>query len=151
MTDIAIIWVNGAGDITVNEEEFDLLSDNSLTNAVIISLFTDRAIADDELEKDQQNRGWWGDSFSDEPWGSKLWTLARSKSLQSVADDAEDFAYQALNWMIDENLIDSLVAKATRESTTNSNVKDMLHLNIKLSPSDGSPQRELKFIIEGGV
>lgn len=148
MIDVALIWVNGKGDITVDGEDFVI--DESLTNSVIVSLFTDCAVEDDELEKDQINRGWWGDSYSDSPWGSKLWTLARSKSLQSVADDAEDFAYEALDWMLNENLIDSLVVKATRESTRNSNVKDMLHLNIQLSPSDGSPQRELKITIEGG-
>lgn len=148
MIDVALIWVNGKGDITVDGEDFVI--DESLTNSVIVSLFTDCAVEDDELEKDQINRGWWGDSYSDSPWGSKLWTLARSKSLQSVADDAEDFAYEALDWMLNENLIDSLVVKATRESTRNSTVKDMLHLNIQLSPSDGSPQRELKITIEGG-
>src|SRR5699024_9381802 len=149
MKDAAIIWIDGGGDITVDGE--DLLIDESLTNNVIISLFTDRAVPDDELETDQENAGWWGDSYSDEPWGSKLWLIARSKSLQTVADDVEDYAYQALEWMIDEGLVDSIVVNATRESTANSNVKDALHLNVELAQSRGEKQRSLKIIIEGGA
>ena len=146
--DAAIIWVNGGGDITVDGE--DLLIDESLTTAIIISLFTDRAVPIDELEG-QENAGWWGDSYSDEPWGSKLWLLARSKSLQTVADDAEDYAYEALEWLIDDGHVDSIVVNATRRSSNNSAVKDLLHLHITLSPSNGELQRELKVTIEGGV
>lgn len=149
LVDIAVIWVNGSGDITVDGEDF--LLDDSLTSSVIISLFTDCAVEPEDLEKDQQNRGWWGDSYSDEPWGSKLWLLARSKSTQEVADNAEDYAYEALEWLMNDGFVDSIVINASRESTTNSSVKDLLHLNIMLVPSDGKPQRELKFYIEGGV
>lgn len=147
MKDAAIIWIDGSGDLHVSDE--DLLIDDSLTNYAIISLFTDRQVEPEELEDGQTQRGWWGDSYSDKPWGSRLWLIAREKSLQSVADDAEDYAYEALNWMIDDTLIDSVVATATRESSQNSAVKDILHLNILLMPSDGQPQRTLKFIIGG--
>lgn len=149
MKDAAIIWIDGGGNISVDGE--DLLIDDSLTNAVIISLFTDRAVAEDELPNEKSNAGWWGDSFSDSPWGSKLWLLAREKSLQSVADDAEDYTYDALNWMIDDNLVDSIIATATRESSQNNAVKDVLHLNIEFYLPDGKPQRTLKLIMEGGA
>lgn len=149
MKDVAIIWVDGGGNISVDGE--DLLADDSLTNTVIISLFTDRAVNDDELSADQKNAGWWGDSFSDEPWGSRLWLLAREKSLQSVVDDAEDYAYEALQWLIDDHYLDSVVITASRESSQNNAVKDMLHLNIQLLLPNGEPQRALKFIIQGGA
>lgn len=149
MKDAAIIWIDGFGNLSVDGE--DLLIDDSLTNAVIISLFTDRAVSDDELRDDQSNAGWWGDSFSDSPWGSRLWLLAREKSLQSVADDAEDYAYESLNWMIDDEFVDSIVATATRESSQNNAVKDVLHLNLEFHLPDGQPQRTVKFIMEGGA
>lgn len=149
--DAAIIWVNHAGDITVNGE--DLLIDESLTNFVIISLFTDRAVDPIELTDGQANRGWFGDSFSDSTWGSRLWLLSREKSLQSVLDDAEDYAYEALEWMRKEALVSEIMVKATRESTGKNAVKDILRLDIKLTlPSDNKTyQRELKIMIEGGL
>ncbi|PWD89613.1 hypothetical protein DC081_09145 [Ignatzschineria cameli] len=147
MKDAAIIWVNGAGDISIDGYDFEV--DDTLTSAVIISLFTDRAVEEDELEDGMQNQGWWGDSYSDEPWGSRLWLLRRQKSLDVVASDAEDYAYEALEWLMNEDLIDSIVVNASRESSTNSAVKDMLVLNIQLSPTSGEPQRELKINIEG--
>ncbi|PWD90336.1 phage GP46 family protein [Ignatzschineria cameli] len=146
MRDLAVVWVNGAGDISIDGHDFEV--DDSLTTAVIISLFTDRAVPEDELEEGMQNQGWWGDSYSDEPWGSKLWLLRRQKSTDDVASDAEDYAYEALEWLVNDNLIDSLVVNASRESSTKSAVKDMLVLSIELSPTSGEPQRELKINIE---
>lgn len=40
MTDLAIIWTNGRGDIA--QDGIDMLTDDSLTTDVTISLFTDR-------------------------------------------------------------------------------------------------------------
>lgn len=146
MQDLAVIWVNGAGDLSIDGHDFEV--DESLTTAVILSLFTDRAVAEDELEDGMQNQGWWGDSYSDEPWGSKLWLLRRKKSSEEVVNDAEDYAYEALDWLMNDGFIDSIIVNASRESSTNSAVKDMLVLNIQLSPSNGEPQRELRINIE---
>ena len=40
MADIAVVWDQGCGSLQLNGA--DLLTDNSLLTAVIISLFTDR-------------------------------------------------------------------------------------------------------------
>lgn len=48
MTDLAIVWKDGSGDIA--QDGIDMLTDNSLTTEVVISLFTDRRAQDsDEL------------------------------------------------------------------------------------------------------
>ncbi|SQD03554.1 phage protein GP46 [Escherichia coli] len=44
MTDLAIIWTNGRGDIA--QDGIDMLTDDSLTTDVTISLFTDRRSLD---------------------------------------------------------------------------------------------------------
>ena len=77
MTDIAIVWVNGRGNI--QQAGIDMLTDDSLTTEVIISLFTDRrALDSDDLPGgDSDRRGWWGDSYRDRPIGSRLWLLSR--------------------------------------------------------------------------
>ena len=35
--------------------------------------------------------------------GSRLWTLARTKQLADVLDDAQVYAEQALQWLIDDS------------------------------------------------
>ena len=103
MTDLALTWNNrlGAGDICVVGA--DLLADDGLQTAILISLFTDARVREDELpEGHTWRRGWWGDGVEDEPdvTGSKLWTLRRSKATQEVLVRARAFAREALQWMI---------------------------------------------------
>lgn len=133
--DIAVIWINGAGDIEIEGD--DLKTDDSLTNMIIHSLFTDRAVTEPELDKDQRNRGWWGDSFSSMPWGSRLWLLEREKSQEEVCSRAEDYSYEALNWLIDAELIQSTHVTATRESIQRNSIKDWLQITILLTLKDG--------------
>lgn len=63
MADIAIVWRNGRGNLALNGS--DLLTDNSIETAVIISLFTDRRAQPSDLIPDgsTDRRGWWADSF----------------------------------------------------------------------------------------
>lgn len=59
MADIAVVWDQGCGSLQLNGA--DLLTDNSLLTAVIISLFTDRrALDSDEIpDGTRDRRGWW--------------------------------------------------------------------------------------------
>ena len=103
MTDLAITWNNriGAGDICVVGA--DLQADDGLETAIILSLFTDARVREDELPSGHTwRRGWWGDAVDDEPdtTGSKLWTLRRSKATQEVLVRARAFCRDALRWMI---------------------------------------------------
>ncbi len=79
MADIAVVWDQGCGSLQLNGA--DLLTDNSLLTAVIISLFTDRrALDSDEIpDGTRDRRGWWGDSFRERPVGSRLWLLSRER------------------------------------------------------------------------
>nr|GAT43694.1 predicted protein [Mycena chlorophos] len=92
----------------------DLLSGNDLTTAVLISLFTDRlAEASDTIPDGTTNRrGWWGDLDQDYPIGSRLWLLARSKLTQAVANKAQDYCIEALQWMIDDGVAASVTVTA---------------------------------------
>ena len=87
MTDLAVFWDNrlGAGDICVVGA--DLQAEAGLDTAILISLFTDARVRDEELPPGHTwRRGWWGDDVEDEPdsTGSKLWTLRRSKATLEV-------------------------------------------------------------------
>ncbi|WP_338804415.1 phage GP46 family protein [Xenorhabdus griffiniae] len=86
----------------------DLMTGNDLQTAIIISLFTDRqARADDEIDGTDR-RGWWGDSESDYQIGSRLWLLHRQKLTTAAALAAEDYAREALQWMLDDGVAASI-------------------------------------------
>lgn len=139
MTDIAIIWKNGQGDIVQNG--IDLLVDDSIETAVIISLFTDRrAEAGDSIPDGTSNRrGYWGDTYRSRPIGSRLWLLSREKQMASVLVRAEAYASEALTWLIDDAL-------ASAVHITASNPADgWLALTINIHLSDGSPLPPFEF------
>lgn len=112
MSDIAIVIdSSGAGDFAMSGD--DLLLDEGLETAVIISLFCDRQVDEEELpDGETDRRGWWGDvANADESdrIGSKLWLLAREKSLALVADKARKYCEEALKWMKDDGVTDAVV------------------------------------------
>ncbi|AUG00659.1 MULTISPECIES: phage GP46 family protein [Pseudomonas] len=77
----------------------------ALTRSVLISLFTWRRAADDDPLDDEERFGWWGDSFptvADDRIGSRLWLLRRVKLTRQTQLDAEFYAREALQWLIDD-------------------------------------------------
>lgn len=96
-------WKTGGGG---------LVDGNDLETAILISLFTDRlARADDVIDGDDR-RGWWGDTGSEYPIGSRLWLLRREKLTTKVALKAEDYANEALAWLRDDGVVTAIVADA---------------------------------------
>lgn len=97
----------------------DLLADDGICTAVILSLFLDaRANADDPLPdpQDPNLRGSWMDSYPQVPGdlqGSKLWLLGKSKELPSVLTDAQDYELAALQWLIDDGWATQISVTAT--------------------------------------
>lgn len=86
-----------------------LRMDESLETAVIVSLFTDkRAGNEDELPATETwRRGWWGDSLPALPGdmiGSHLWLLLRCKQTENTRRRAEDYARDALVWMLEDKI-----------------------------------------------
>ena len=131
MSDIATIWDTTRGDYAV--KGFDLQSGDDLTTQIYISLFTDRRAPDDALPPDGSNdrRGWCLDDTTN-PIGSLLWLLDRSKRTQDVLNLAQQYAEDALAWM----LADGVAARVgvyvewTRPH--------MLGMNVVLFRSDGT-------------
>ncbi|OWF79070.1 phage GP46 family protein [Yersinia alsatica] len=133
MTDIALIWQTDGADIAVGNA--DILLDDSLSTAVIISLFTDRrALDSDELPAgpNTDKRGWWGDAFQSRPMGSRLWLLSREKQMASVLTRAKTYADEALAWLIDEQHVKQVQVTATAPR------QGVLHLAITLTLPNGS-------------
>lgn len=112
--DILLLFDGTAADLRLAGR--DLLADDSLYTAVVVSLFTDaRAGVSDELppEFDQTDRrGFWGDDLAGESIGSRLWLLAREKDLARVRVRAEQYAREALAWLVRDGLADSVRVEA---------------------------------------
>jgi len=80
----------------------------SLVRAVVISLFTWRRASPDDPIDDEERYGWWGDSYpsiADDRIGSRLWLLRRVKLTAATRRDAEFYAREALQWLLDDGQV----------------------------------------------
>lgn len=107
MADFRTIWRADRfiGDFEVGAAGLSTGCD--LTTAILISLFTHRrAHADDRLpdQAGGDRRGWWADALLERPIGSRLWLLSREKQMPEVMRRAEDYAREALAWLISDGL-----------------------------------------------
>ena len=106
----------------------------ALTRAVQISLFTWRRANVDDVLDDDQRCGWWGDSFpsvADDRIGSRLWLLRRVKLTAQTQLDAEFYAREALQWLIDDGHIRAVEIQTERLDD------QRLNLRIYLALADG--------------
>ncbi|MDD2053841.1 phage GP46 family protein [Pseudomonas putida] len=106
----------------------------ALTRAVQISLFTWRRANVDDVLDDDQRFGWWGDSFpsvADDRIGSRLWLLRRVKLTTQTQLDAEFYAREALQWLIDDGHIRAVDIQTERLDD------QRLNLRIYLALADG--------------
>lgn len=136
--DIGITWDPRTyrGDWSVTPG--DLVTDpGGLRSAVMLSLFTDRAAPDGYVPpagSSSDRRGWWGDSFSDRPIGSWLWTLNRSKRDGTLAllNEAQDICEVALQWLIDTGVVASVIVQTTWQQ------RDTIGIAVTLTQPDGT-------------
>lgn len=107
MSDITTIWTGTHGDWSISGPM--LANGNDLATSVLISLFTDRVASDDDKINDgsKDPRGWWGDDEQNKI-GSRLWMLTREKQSQTTLQKAQDYASEALQWLIDDGVIGKL-------------------------------------------
>lgn len=81
--DIKLSWAGWGADCSLHAA--DLLPENELETAVILSLLCDARARDDDTlpDKGKDRRGWWADSVALEVdgdrTGSRLWLLSREK------------------------------------------------------------------------
>jgi len=112
MTDLALIHdpnnYSPLFDLSILGGE--IVTDNGLYTAVVLSLFLDKRASPDEVEDDDL-RGWWGNQFNDDDdeYGSFLWLLKREKQKEEVAGLAEDYALDALAWMVEDGIVSNAV------------------------------------------
>lgn len=93
-----------------------LAQEQPLVRAVVISLFTwRRALPGDASEG--QRWGWWGDGLegiSTDRIGSRLWLLAREKLTATTIARAQEYAREALLWMLEDGAASAIYVTAER-------------------------------------
>jgi len=127
MSDIKLAYKESSGAIGVRRFDVglagpDLATDDGLETAVLVSLFTDRRSEPDDRLPDGSDdlRGWWGDTFADQPndrIGSRLWLLGREKQTSAVVERAREYAKEALAWLIADGAAKSVTVAAEIATT----------------------------------
>ena len=122
MTDLAIVQNAALNVYDVAMSGPDLLQDQGLKTAVILSLLLDRVALPGDVLPDPQStnrRGWWGDAYlpplAGRPdfMGSRLWLLKRAIQNNATLIAAQGYALEALNWMLVDGVVGSLSVVCT--------------------------------------
>ena len=103
--------------------------------AAVNSLLTWRRASPDDPLDDDERYGWWGDSFptqANDRIGSRLWQLLRRKLTATTERDAEAFARESLQWMLDDGRVTHIDIIVTRGL-------DRLDLQVVLHMREGGP------------
>jgi phage gp46-like protein len=121
---------------------------DSLSRAVVISLFTwQRASQSDEIDNDQR-MGWWGDTFAEnkgDKIGSKLWLLLRQKVTDETLNRAQEYAYDALKWLIDDGICSDITVNVERDEDD----PNRINLDVQLTTSTSNLTYKIKDVLNG--
>lgn len=121
---------------------------DSLSRAVVISLFTwQRASQSDEVDNDQR-MGWWGDTFAKnkgDKIGSKLWLLLRQKVTDETLNRAQEYAYDALKWLIDDGICSDITVNVERDEDD----PNRINLDVQLTTSTSNLTYKIKDVLNG--
>jgi phage gp46-like protein len=124
---------------------YGLAADHALNTAILISLFSWRRAEDyDKLPSGTDPKGWWGDNIdlddNETKLGSRLWLLFRAPLNAETGKRAEDYAYEALQPLIDQGAVAKFVCAATVDQ-----VKGSLILAVAGYSRDGQLIYSQKF------
>jgi len=98
----------------------DFLLTEGLDTTLDMSILEQRRADASEVVRPELRRGWWGNTLNDLAFeiGSKLWLLSQARKTQSTLNSAEDYAQNALEWMLDDDIIDDVNVIAYFENNT---------------------------------
>lgn len=102
----------GPEGVDVAIENGDLVVDEGLGSAVLLSLFVDRrAEFDDEIPASESDpRGWPLEPQGDR-WGSRLWLFERAKATADSAALARAATLQGLSWLVEDEIAERVEAE----------------------------------------
>lgn len=113
--DLALTFNPQIGTLDISVTGADLLAEDTLATAVMLSLLADRTAQPHEVEAGGDRRGWWADAYAEttgDAFGSRLWLLARAKQLPETVERARAYIREALQWLVDDGMVESLEVTA---------------------------------------
>jgi phage gp46-like protein len=125
---------DGIYDLALDTDTRDMALIDGLESAIMVSLFSDRRAADDEVVDPLKRRGWIGDLVSEVPGdrhGSGLWLYEQRRLSEETIVGLKNEAEASLRWMLDEGLVTTVEASV---------VPDPAHRSVTLVIKLGSPQ-----------
>jgi phage gp46-like protein len=111
---------------------------NTLTSAVLMSIFSWRRGAKEEVDDELLRYGWWADASNSRKLGSKLWLLRRVSITPAIMQRAKEYIEEALQWMIDDGICKTITATVQRTSK----MPDAIQVRIVIYKNDGTQQIE---------
>lgn len=154
MSDLALYRrSDGYFDLDFDKSRGDLLTSDTIENAVIISIGTharERKLGRNANLKPCVG-GWWGDALDDKGvLGGYLYEAFPGKLTASTAKSVENLVKESLQWMIDDG-----VAKSVDCSSNIINEDKVLTLSVVVTRPDGKKEDpflyELKWKATDGI
>lgn len=119
-------WLSGSREI-VRLSSGDIEAPG-LVDAVLHSLLDQRRARDGDPIPDGAPRGGW---WADLEWGSRLWLLQYATTRAEIPRLAQDYAEEALAWMVDEGIAERVTVTAERQG------RDRLALSVQITRATG--------------
>ena len=138
MNDIKLVYDSTLMEFDIMFENSDLMRDDGLETAAIISLYTDgRASTEDQIDNKEDLRGWWGDLIDQNNFliGSKLWVLNRAKTTTENMSLTKQYILSSLEWMKKDGVCAKISVDVERQEETDG---DILAFLVKIIKNDGS-------------
>jgi phage gp46-like protein len=136
--DIKVVWDNATQTGDFKQGNSDLVTDEAMETAVLMSWFTNKRATLDEVDDPEDRQGWWGDQVSEveaDEIGSKLWLLRRAKNTPENVEKARIYATEALEWMVEDGVSQEVIVEARGEKNVNG---DRLYLKAEILKGDGT-------------
>lgn len=135
MSDLKLTQQNdGFWDLTLTNGDFTLTE--GFDSSLIVSLFADARADFSEVVVPELRRGFWGDETNDNPemkLGSKIWLLEQARRTSLTLNRLNDYTYQALQWLLDQNYSEDI-------KVTSSFLPTGARLNITITNSAGASE-----------
>jgi phage gp46-like protein len=100
MIDVKIIRNSSTNEFDIEISEGDLLAEDGLETAILISIFTDQRV--------DGERGCWIDAIDGDNWGSKVWTLMREKLTEETRTKFNSYIKDSLKWLTEDRVAKSI-------------------------------------------
>lgn len=130
MSDLRIKYLFDVQEFDLDIKNWELEFDDGLETAVLVSLFTDTRVAQEELRTGETDKkGFWGDAVNNPDKvvsGSRLWFLDRAVMTDELLEQTREWCLEALQWLIDDLVAEDVTVETS--FTDNKTMKILINI-----------------------